>query len=208
MWSHAHGTALSTFCAIRSRLAAITDRLPADRSWSFPLPPLPLVNMLCSSPMIISVTGGGLCRVAMVTSLDPLLRLAIPSPGTFPPASSWRRGYLKTTSQKWPVVSRRVKGRQGGSHIFRWLCEGSCFSFAGPGGRVRTLPPLFAMFSSFLRNHCIPLVFVWHSFLHRNYILPFKFTGYLSGTRWGQLDESPYHWAIGGSARKWGFCYV
>ena len=31
--------------------------LPADRSQSFPLPPLSLVSMLCSSPLIISVTG-------------------------------------------------------------------------------------------------------------------------------------------------------
>ena len=57
MWSHAHGTALRTFRTIRSRLATIMDRLSADRSQSFPFPPLPLVSMLCSSPLIISVTG-------------------------------------------------------------------------------------------------------------------------------------------------------
>ena len=58
-------------------LPTITDRLPANQSRSFSLPPLRLVSMLFSSPLIISVTDG-LCRVAMATSLDPRLRLGSP----------------------------------------------------------------------------------------------------------------------------------
>ena len=43
--------------------------------------------------------------------------------------------YTSTAGQKWPVVSRRVKGRRGGSHIFRWsFVKGHAFLLLVQGG--------------------------------------------------------------------------